>query len=186
MPTLALGLLTVLAAGAVALGLLFAPATPDLVVHNGAGETLLAPSLTAFYSSVRPTKETVRIEYRAPDHLTETLLAAGPGSRPVRSRILTGSSAVKALQPFDQLQQITGFTPVGSGFVAHRSASTLVPASESLQVSGTVTYDATVSGGSLVGITESYHVTTPIGTEHGVFHYLVTSIGGQPVAVPRG
>lgn len=186
MPTLVLGLLTVLAAGAVALGLLLAPATPDLTVHNGAGETLLAPSLTAYYSSVSPSRETVRVQYQAPDRMTETLLAAGPGSRPLRSRTITGSQAAKILQPFDQLLKITGFTPAGGRFVGQQPASTLVPAAEASQVSGIVRYDVQVSGGYVVDVTESYRVTTPAGAQRGVYRYQVTSVGGQPVATAGG
>jgi hypothetical protein len=184
-PALVLGLLTVLTAGAVALGLLLAPATPDLTVHNGAGETLLAPSLTAYYGLSSP-RATFRIVYQAPDQLTETLLAAGPGSRPVRSVTVKGSQAAKGLQPFDQLQRITGFTPVGSRFVAHQRASTLVAPSEATEVSGTVVYTATVSGGYVVGLTESFRVTTPSGVESGVDHYRIVRIGGQPVTPQRG
>ena len=182
-PTLILGLLTVLSAGAVVLGLLLAPATPDLTVHNGAGETILAPSVTAYYSLSSP-KTTYRIEYTAPDRLTETLLSGGPGSKPVRSVSIKGSQASRALQPFLQLQRITGFTPIGARFVARQSASTLVPASERTEVSGTVAYAAAVTNGYVVGVTESYHVTTPSGLERGTDHYRVTSIGGQPVSQP--
>jgi hypothetical protein len=184
-PTLVLGLLTVLAAGAVALGLLLAPATPNLAVHNGAGETLLAPSLTAYYSSSEP-RATVRIVYTAPDRLTESLLAHGPGSRPVRSVTIKGSRAVKALQPFEQLQQITGFTARGARFVAVQQASALVPADEASQISGSVVYSAALSGGYLVDVLDRFRVTTPSGTERGTDHYRVTSIGGQPVTAPRG
>lgn len=183
-PALVLGLLTVLSAGAVALGLLLAPATPDLTVHNGAGETLLTTSLAAYYSLSSP-RATFHIVYRAPDRLTETLLAAGAGSRPLRSVTVKGSQAAKGLQPFDQLQRITGFTPVGSAFVARQPASSLVPPSEATQVSGTVVYAATVSGGYVVGLTESFRVTTPSGVESGVDHYRVVRIGGQPVTAPR-
>lgn len=184
-PTLVLGLLTVLAGGAVALGLLLAPATPDLAVHNGAGETLLAPSVTAYYSSTAP-QATVRIVYTAPDHLTESLLARGPGSRPVRSITIKGPRAVKALQPFQQLQTITGFTAKGARFVAVQQAATLVPANEAGQISGTVAYSAALDGGYLVDVLDRFRVTTPNGTQRGVDHYRVTSIGGQPVSLPRG
>lgn len=180
-PALLLGLLTVLTAGAIALGLLLAPATPDLTVHNGAGETLLASSVTAYYSLSSP-RATYRIEYTAPDRLTETLLAGGPGSRPVRSVSIKGSQASRALQPFDQLQRITGFTPAGAGFVAKQSASTLVPVSERTEVSGTVSYTAAVHSGYVVSVIESYHVTTPSGVEQGTDHYRVTHIGGLPVS----
>ncbi len=180
-PGLILGLLSVLSAGAVALGLLLAPATADLTVHNGAGETLLAPSVTAYYTVSSP-RATYRIKYTAPDRLTETLLSRGPGSRPLRSVSLRGSQASRALQPFDQLQRITGFTPVGAGFVARQSASTLVPADERTQVSGTVSYAATLHSGYVVGVTESYRVTTPSGVERGTDHYRITRLGGQPVS----
>jgi hypothetical protein len=180
-PALILGLLTVLTAGAVALGLLLAPATSDLTVHNGAGETLLASSVTAYYSLSSP-RTTYRIEYTAPDRLTETLLAGGPGSKPVRSVSIKGSQASRALQPFQQLQRITGFNPAGARFVAKQSASTLVPANERTEVSGTVAYSAGLTSGYVVSVTESYDVTTPSGAERGTDHYLVTSIGGQPVS----
>lgn len=180
MPKLVLGVLTLLAAGAIVLGLVLAPTTADLTVHNGAGEILLAPSLTAYYRSVNP-PETLRIAYTAPDRLEETLLSAGPGSKPVRSRTIKGSRAAAALKPFDQLLTITGFSPVGSHFVAVAPFATFVPSSEAQLVSGSVTFVTTVRGGYTVGVTERSRVKTPNGTQRGTFVYTVTSVDGQPV-----
>jgi hypothetical protein len=181
---LIVGVLTILTAGAVVLGLAQAPRTANLTVHNGAGETVNAPSLTAVYSSSSPA-ETVRVVLRAPDRVTESLLEGGPAGAPVRTITEAGSGAVRrALAPLGGLLAVTGFTARGSAFVATRSASTLVAPDEASQVSGSIQYTATVSGGYLVGLTERYHVTVPGGTESGTDRYQITRIGGQRVPSP--
>ncbi len=177
---LILGLLGVLSIGAVVLGLAMAPPTTDLMVHNGAGETVLAPSLTALYAN-QSTREYIKVVYTAPDQATESLLKAGPGSPATRTVHVQGTRATKALAPFAQMQKVTGFTAKGSKFTAQVPASTLYPPRLAPAVKGTVNYVVSLTGGYLVSVLESFNVHTPVGTQTGSYQYLVTAIGGQPV-----
>ena len=178
MPHLILALLTVGAIGAAVLGLVLAPKTADLTVHNGAGETVLAPSVTALFSSDSPA-ERVRVVFTSPDRVTEILL--GPNGKAVKSVSAQGNEALRALQPFQQIQKVTGWKASGSRFVASTPASSLVPAAEAPEVRGTITYSAAVSNGYLVDVLERYQVATPAGTEKGTDRYQVLRIAGQPV-----
>ena len=183
MPMLVLALLGVLSIGAVATGLVLAPSTPDLVVHNGLGETSLAPSFTYYVRSSAAPAETVRVSFTAPDRLTESLFRGRVTGRPVRTVSAKGTYARQAaLKPFNELQNVEGFSASGPNFVATRSASSLVSPNEASQVSGSVHYTATVNSGYLVRLVAQYHYSTPGGTETGTDRLLVTTIGGQPVA----
>jgi len=180
---LVLSLLAVLAIGALVLGLSEAPATADLTVHNGAGETLGSASVGALYSSSSPV-ETVRVDLLGPDLLKETLLRGGASGVPEKTLTIKGSRSQEVLEPFSALLKITGFSPHGSTYVATESASTLVPPDEASQVTGSIRYTATVSGGYLVDLVEHYTVTTPGGPEAGTYHYQITDLGGQRIPVP--
>lgn len=179
LPVVVLALLTVLALGAAVLALSEAPATSDLTVHNGAGETLATPSLSALYSSSSPV-ETVRVDLLGPDLLKETLLKGGP----VKTLTIKGSRSQEVLGPFSALLKITGFSARGSTYVATEPASTLVPPDEASQVTGSIRYTATVSGGYLVDLVEHYTVKTPGGPESGTYHYRITDLGGQRTPFP--
>jgi hypothetical protein len=182
LPMLILTLLGVLSLGAAATGLVLAPATGDLTVHNGSGETILAPSFTYYVHSSAAQDETIRVSYTAPDRVTESLFRGSVTGRPVRTVSASGSYARQAaLRPLNEVQNVTGFTPSGPSFVATRSASSLVSPAEANQVSGSVRYTATVTGGYLVGLIAQYHYSTPAGAESGTERLRVTSIGGQPV-----
>lgn len=178
LPMLVLALLGVLSAGAVVLGLELAPATADLVVHNGAGELLAAPSLTAIYSS-KTSHIYYKIVFESPDRATESLLADGPNSPPSRSVHVTGTGALMAVSPFSAMETVTGFEAVGPRFVAERSAKSLSPAALRSRVSGTIRYSVSVVTGYLVDVVESFHIVFPAGAESGTDDYRVTRIAGQ-------
>jgi hypothetical protein len=179
LPLAIVSLLTVLAIGAAILGLSQAPSTADLTVHNGTGETLQNPDLTAIFRSNSPA-ETVRVVVRASDRVSETLLEGGPGGAPLRTVSRTGSKAVtEALQPLSALLKISGFAPRGSSYVATQQASTLVSPAEASEVSGSINYIATVRDGYLVALVERYRVTVPGGTESGTDYFRITDIGGR-------
>jgi hypothetical protein len=181
LPWIILCLLIGLTVGMAVLGFTEAPAPADLAVHNGAGETVTASSFTAIYSSNSPA-ETIRIEVRPPDQVTEALLRGGPTGTPVRSVTVKGSSSVKkVLNPFSQLLKIAGFSERGSSYVATKPASTLVPADEASDFSGSIHYTATVSNGYLVDLVERYLVITPVGRQSGTYRYQITRIGGWNV-----
>lgn len=177
LPWLTLALLTVLAVGAIALGLKEAPPTADLAVHNGAGEIMNLTSFTAVYTS-EPQRETIRAELSPSGVARESLLA--PNGSVIRSVTAKGARAREIFQPFSQILDVDGFVPRGTGFVAVELASSLVPRREAHDVSGIVRYKAVLRGGYLVDLTETFHVTTLAGTDHGTYKYSVVSVNGQP------
>jgi hypothetical protein len=179
-PLLIVGLMGLLAVGAVVLGLAMAPSTPDLLVHNGAGELLYAPSLTALYSN-KTSGEYIRIVWKSPDHATESLLKGGPGSPAVRTVHVKGARASETIVPLTKMQTVTGFEAKGSDFAAQQPASSLFTAQRAPQVKGTVKYLVTLHGQFLVNVVESFNITTPVGTQTGAYQFRVTTIGGQPV-----
>lgn len=184
LPLLVLGLLTILAAGAVVLGLLQAPPTADLTVHNALGETTQASSLVYYVTATTAPGEVARIAYRSsPATATETLFTGGAHGRAVRRKTVTGPLARRdALQSLTKIESVTGFSPVGPAFVATQSASTLVSPAERHEVSGSLGYTATVRGGYLVGLVARFHIVTPDGTQTGTDRLRVTNVGGQPVS----
>jgi hypothetical protein len=94
-----------LALGGVALGLLQAPASADLAVHNAVGETLAAPTFVAVSSSSQ-TRAVTRLDFRAPAHLVLTSSATtGP-----KKLVLNGTAATRVLQPISALSTVNGFT----------------------------------------------------------------------------
>lgn len=179
-PFLILSLLVVLAAGAAVLGYSQAPASGDLAVHNGAGETLAASSLTAVYTSTS-SNEVVRIRFRAPDSVTETLVKGGPAGSRLRVATATGARALAALDPVRRLLDVTGFTAQGPSYVGVESIGSLVPASEAHLVSGSIRYSATVTAGYVVDVVEHDVVVTPGGTETGGGRYRIVRIGSWKV-----
>jgi len=183
LPVLVLSLLTVLALGALVLGLSEAPATADLTVHNGAGETANSTSVSALYSSSSPV-ETVRVDLLRPDLLKETLLKGNTAGVPEKTLTIKGSRSQQVMEPFSALLKITGFSAHGSTYVATEPASALVPPDEASQVTGSIRYTATVSGGYLVDLVEHYTVTTPGGPEAGTYHYRITDLGGRRITAP--
>ncbi len=181
-PALVLAALTVLAVGAAVLGLVQAPPTPDLTVHNGAGEIGYASSLTYLESVSTNSREVIRVTFQAPDRITETVLLDG---RRVRSTTVASPSArTRALAPFTFVGRLSRFSARDSSFVATRPVKSLFPASERSRVSGTVTYSARVSGGYLVAVVVHYRYTAPGGSSTGSERVRVTSINGQPAPAP--
>jgi len=179
-PILVLCLLIGLAAGAAVLGLRQAPPAADLALHNAAGETLAASTLSAVYTSASGS-EVVGVQYRAPDRATETLVKGGPAGVPLRVAHITGAKAVDALSPVSQLLKVHGFTSHGPTFVGSEPIASLITATEARQVSGSIRYTVTVDGGYVVKVVEHEVVTTPGGSESGGGTYRIGRINGQRV-----
>jgi hypothetical protein len=169
-----------LAVGAAVLGLRQAPPGADLAVHNAAGETLAAPSLSAVYTSASGS-EVVGVAYRAPAQAVETLIKGGPIGTPHQVAHVTGKKALGALGPVDQLLKVDGFISHGSTYVGSEPVSSLVTATEARQVSGSIRFAVTVHGGYVVKVVEREIVTTPAGSETGGGTYRIDSIAGQRV-----
>src|SRR5580704_17514850 len=100
-PHLILGILTVLALGAVALGLVLAPTTANLTAHNGAGEILLAGRVTALYSETG--RSPGRFEYVAPDTLNVSLVNG------TQSQTFRGSQVKAFFGPLTTVLSVTNF-----------------------------------------------------------------------------
>jgi len=177
LPWLVLALLTVLAFGAIALGLGQAPPTADLAVHNGAGEIVNLSSFTALYTS-EPQGELIRAELSSSGVAKESLLSSK--GTVIRSVSVSGAKAKEIFQPFSQILNVNGFAPRGGAFVSVERASSLVPPRQAHDVSGLVRYRAIVRSGYLVDLTETFRVTTLAGTDNGTYKYDVVSINGKP------
>src|SRR5580704_8784891 len=96
-PHLILGILTVLALGAVALGLVLAPTTADLTARNGAGEVLLAGNVTAIVA--QPNSPLLRAVYVAPDYGHLSTLKG------TRSQTVPADQAKTLLAPINRVLQ---------------------------------------------------------------------------------
>ncbi len=190
-PHLILGVMTVLAIGAVILGLALAPNTSVLTVHNGAGTTLLANQVTVVVSEPS-SSERILITYVAPDYAKETLLSGGSAGVGHPSRTYHGAQAKtlgdRVLQPVSELQKMTAFVKTGTGsatrYTGRLPASELVPANEAHLVSGHLTAIAQVTNGYVVRVTEKANLTTPAGTTKETIHSLFTKVDGW--TVPKG
>jgi hypothetical protein len=180
LPVLVLGLLGALSVGAVILGLSMAPSTPDLLVHNGAGELTYASSLTAVYSN-KANSEYISVHYVNPDQVTEALLQGGPHGTPSRAQHVQGTRAARALTPFTKMQTVTGFTASGANYVATEPASSLYTTGRGKAVTGTVKYLVTLQDGFLVNVVQTFNAQTPVGPFKGTYQYQVTHVNGQPV-----
>lgn len=180
-PFLILALLVGLAAGGAALGLSQAPPGADLAVHNGAGETVAASRITAYYTP-RTAPELIRIDYSSTGQSTETLVRGGPPGRPPEVRHVPAAQAKQLLTPVSQLLDVKGFTRVGSAYHGSQPVATLLhTAREAAVISGTVRYKATVINGYVVDVTQSASLRTPRGTATEGGHYHITEISGWKV-----
>ncbi|HEX3947787.1 MAG TPA: hypothetical protein VHW47_08775 [Acidimicrobiales bacterium] len=181
-PHLILGIMTLLAAGAVVLGLVLAPTTTDLTVHNGAGQTLLASQVTALYTRTA-SNAVVRIQYVAPDFGRETLISGGPAKVARRSVTYHGQQAQALLGPVTEVLQIGSFTKVGhqSVYVGTEPAAKLVPVSEASLVSGSLRATVTVTNGYVVKVIEKVNLTTPGGSTKEGIHYNITRVDNWKV-----
>lgn len=145
-----LGILSLLSAGAVALGVWQAPTSADLAVHNGAGETLSASRVKGHYTSTSLQGIVISFAYVAPDKATEV---AKDRTGKVRGRrSVNGVSALSVLQPVRQLLGITNFVQKGGDFVSTEPASSLVPLAQRAQVSGTYRTTVTLAGQYVVRV----------------------------------
>lgn len=188
LPHLVMGLFTLLVAGAIALGLVLAPSTPDLVVHNGAGEVQLAGSAHIVSTSIATTKasETIRILSR--DKVVVTLVRQTTNGT-TRTTQTGGPEAVQSLlKPFRTLQAISGYRQVGHSnvFVARAPLSVLLSPAQATSVdpSSTVTATAQVVNGYVVYLREVLNINTRgAGTFREGGDYHVLEINGWAVPV---
>ncbi len=173
-PHLILGVLTVLALGAVALGLVLAPTTADLTARNGAGETLLAGNVTAVVT--QPGSPVLRAVYIAPDygHLS-TLKGA-------QSKTLHGPQAKGLLSPLTKVLQVTSFTQSRpSVYVGTVPLDKLLSPAQAAAVQGTFTVTATVSNGYVVKVVEQANLRAGTRRTTSGLTYRITTVNGWRV-----
>lgn len=147
---LILGVLSLLVAGAVVLGVAQAPTGTDLAVHNGAGETLGATTVAGNYTASYLGSDVVSFVFTSPDSAIEE--ARGPRGAVKAKRSVTGANAVGLLEPVAVLLSIPRFTQHGSVYESSEPVAELVPASERHAVSGTYRTSVSLAGGYVVGV----------------------------------
>lgn len=189
LPWLLLGLLSVLAVGALVLGLVEAPAAADLAVHNATGETLSASSFSADISALAgpagapaAARFLGRIDYTAPDTVRVSHIAGrttGPAAI-----TLTGPRARNYLGPLTALRRFSDFRRVGATFTASLPVARFVPPLEARLVHGTYRVAITVGGNRVTAVTEQVLLITPSGTTRQTVRYVFLEIGGEPVVQP--
>ncbi len=144
-----LGVLSLLMAGAVALGVAQSPTSTDLAVHNGAGETLAASEVVGHYTASSLGSDVVSFVY-TPGAVTE--VARSPKGTVKAKRSVTGKNAIAILQPVQQLLTIHHFSQHGSTYRSSEPLADLVPARDRAAVSGTYRTAVQLSGGYVVNV----------------------------------
>jgi len=173
-PHLILGILTVLALGAVALGLVLAPTTANLTARNGAGEVLLAGNVTAVVA--QPNSPPIRVVYVAPDYGRESTLKGS------RSRTLPAEQAKTLLAPVSRVLQVTDFTQARpSVYVGTVPLDKLFSPTEAASIHGTFTVTATVSNGYVVKVVEQANLRSGAQRTTSGLTYRITTVGGWRV-----
>lgn len=181
---LVLGVLGILTAGAVALGLLEAPASAALAVRNAAGETAMASRLAATFSTrvsgassaIGASNETAagHFTYTAPDRLTVTGRTFAPGglSSPATTNHLKGAAAQQALQPLRLVQHINNFHKQGSAYIGSANISS------GGRALGTLVATVRVNNGFVVLLDTDYRLMTSAGLATERATYRFHEIGG--------
>jgi hypothetical protein len=168
---LVLGVLSLLAAGAVALGVVQSPTTTDLAVHNGAHETLAASQVDGHFTASYLGGDVVSFQYR-PGSTTE--LARGPHGAVKAKRTVRGANAVTILEPVQALLAIHHFSQHGSLFESTEPAADLAPAGQRSLVTGTYHTAVRMAGGYVVGVSLAIHAKEGGQT----IDYHLTRVGG--------
>jgi hypothetical protein len=147
---LLVGLLGLLAAGGVVLGLVQSPTPTDLLVHNGAGETLSATRIVGTYTSSNLRGDVIDFVFTAPADATEVAKTAS-GAVAGR-RTVGGPTAIAVLQPVQALLSLHRFTEHGGAYMSTKPAADLVPPSQRAHVSGTYVVQVRLEGGYVVQV----------------------------------
>lgn len=176
-----LGLLGILTAGAIALGLVLAPGTASLLVHNAGGVLATAPSFTADVSSGSEPYH-LRYDYTAPDHMVESLVLAN--GHVERSVTLSSTEIKNRLAGFS-LVTVKDFSAKGAGFVATEPVVDLYPpADRPLIRGGTARWVVTIRTGVIAEEKESVNVLLKKSSapKTNSADVKIISVGGKPVA----
>jgi hypothetical protein len=184
LPHLIVGMLTLLALGAIVLGLAGAPRTPDLQVHNAVGNTFAASSFVARATTVNATPgqasqtQIARIIYTAPEKVT----VVGVGGDVTKGSVerYHGAQAEVVLSGFVITDPFNGWIAHGSTYTLVEPASKIVTAA-SAPVKGVAKTVITLDGRYVATLHE--HVSYVYqGQRHSFDGQLVfLSINGSPV-----
>ncbi|MGH8980058.1 MAG: hypothetical protein ACRDWE_03410 [Acidimicrobiales bacterium] len=175
---LILGVLSLLAAGAVALAVLESPTvTATAAVHQGADETLGATRVAGEYTATYLPSEVISFVFSAPDTATETALT--PKGTVKKRRSLVGTEATSFLQPVRVLSSLSDFVRQRDGsYVSTEPISHVLPKSKRAGITGTYRTTVRVTGDYVVGV--ALYVQ---GIEKGqqfseTIDYKITAVGG--------
>lgn len=173
---LLLGLLGLLAAGALILGLFASPTlTANVAVHDGAGYTLGASRVAGKYTATDLQNDVISFVYTAPDTATE--VARGPKGA-VKRRSVVGKEATSILSPIRELSTLHDFVEQQDGaYVSTEPITQLVPASERGEISGTYRTTVRIAGGYVVGIDLDIKAIEEGQPLDEVAAYKLTSVG---------
>lgn len=149
---LILGVLSLLAAGALVLGVLESPTiTANVAVHEGAGATLAATRVAGAYTASYLPDDIVSFVFSAPDKATE--VARSPKGVVKKRRSVRGADATAILQPVRVLSRFDNFVQQPDGtYVSTEAITRLVPARERKEISGTYRTTVRLAGGYVVGV----------------------------------
>lgn len=172
---LILGVLSLLAAGAVALGVAQSPTTTDLAVHNGAGETLGASEVVGHFTASYLGTDVVSFTYR-PGSTTE--VARGPHGALRGKRSVTGAKAIGILEPVQAILTFSNFTQHGSLYQSTEPFANLVPAAERAVVSGTYRTAVQLAGGYVVNVHLAINAIEQGQKVRLTMDYHLTRVGG--------
>ncbi len=174
---LLLGVLSLLAAGALALGVLESPTvTANVAVHNGAGETLHATRIAGVYTASYLPKVVISFVFTAPDKATE--VARNSQGAVQRRRSVVGSTATSILQPIRVLTSLHNFTLQHDGsYVSTEPVAQLVPPSQRSAISGTYRTTVRLTGGYVVEVGLVIHAVEQGHRLSETIDYKLSSIG---------
>lgn len=174
-----LGLLSILAAGGVVLALFLAPSTPDLVVHNAAGEVPLADSVT-IVNSQAGTPATATIHFTAPDHVT---IVYRLGARTQKQQGSGEAVKNEVFAVYNAIGKVNGFVSrPNDHFVADVSTKVLVNPQQSASVAGRSHLDVQVREGYPVVVRFLVNIVSAAGANRQSGSYRILQVNGARVS----
>lgn len=169
-----LGVLGLLAAGGLVLGVVQSPTPTDLQVHNGAGETLLAGRVTGSYRASNLKGEVISFDFTAPDRAT--VVATKTNGTVAGRQNVHGTQATGVLEPVRALLSIHHFTERSGVFRSIEPAANLVAPNLRSQVTGTYEVAVRLGGGYVVQVNFRLNATEQGRHVHQTISYRLTRI----------
>ncbi len=173
---LLVGVMCLLAAGGAVLGAFQAPTGVDLVVHNDAGETLLASRVVGAYTSSQIIGTVIAFRFTAPDHVSEEAL--GVTGKVERRQKVAGPNASEVLDPVRALLSLTKFSAHGPYYVDTEPASDLVTPADRAAITGTYSTKVQLAGGYVVEVAQHFDAKDGSQRVTETDEYRLTRVGG--------